>query len=103
MVGGIIIMKITQERIKEIIREELNEVIDPYDDAYNNLHDALVNVHKVFKKEKLYEEYLLCLKEYLLMPFTLRKLGWFFVVVKKWKNYLELVRVSQDIELVSWD
>ena len=27
--------------------------MDPYDDAYNNLHDALVKVHKVFKKEKV--------------------------------------------------
>ena len=46
-------MKLTKSKLKEIIREELNEARDPYDDAYNNLHDALVKVHKVFKKEKV--------------------------------------------------
>ena len=46
-------MKLTKSKLKEIIREELNEARDPYDDAYNNLHAALVKVHKVFKKEKV--------------------------------------------------
>ena len=46
-------MKLTKSKLKEIIREELNEARDPYDDAYNNLHDALVKVHKAFKKEKV--------------------------------------------------
>ena len=46
-------MKLTKSKLKEIIREELNEAMDPYDDAYNTLQDALVNVHKVFKKEKV--------------------------------------------------
>ena len=43
-------MKLIKSKLKQIIREELNEAKDPYADAYNDLHDALVKVHKVFKK-----------------------------------------------------
>ena len=38
-------MKITRAELKEMIRVELNEVGDPYDGVYNNLHDAMVAVH----------------------------------------------------------
>jgi hypothetical protein len=46
-------MKITKSKLKQMIREGLNEVGDPYDGVYNNLHDALVAVHNVFKKQKV--------------------------------------------------
>ena len=46
-------LTVLRELIYNMLREELNEVSDPYDGVYNNLHDAMVAVHNVFKKQKV--------------------------------------------------